>query len=148
MKYLPIIAFTVAMYFVMSKVSNTNWNIGIYSLFVIGLSYELIVNLRKLYKIRRSQTCEGLITAYTKQKPEDLEEVNYNIDVRFISPLDNKSYIIKSTIKYLPNDNLVDVIFDEANPDNSKAYSKFKITDLWVVLPLVFFVNQLLQLLF
>ncbi len=149
MKFVPIIIFSILIYFVINNVSSDNWNIGIYGLFVSFFGYKLFVNLRHLYKIRRSPVCDGLIVSYTKQKPEEVEEINYDIEVKFYSPLNNQEYIIKSGIKVLPKDDLVDVVFDELYPRHSKVYPKFNLWEnIFLGLPLIFFMYQLFKIIF
>lgn len=146
MKFLPVILIVVIGYFIINNVSGTNWNIGIYGLFVVLLGYKLFVNLKVLYKIRSARVCDGIIISYTKQKPDETENINYNVKVKFILPLNNKEYIVKSGIEFLPKNNVVDVMIDETNPENSKAYAKFNIAkNLWLVLPLLFFIYKLIE---
>lgn len=66
--------------------------------------------------------------------------------MKFILQLNNKEYIVKSGIEFLPKNNVVDVMIDETNPENSKAYAKFNIAkNLWLVLPLLFFIYKLIE---
>ena len=135
------------MYLVINNVTTTSWNIVIYSLFVLFLGYKLYLSLKKYYKIKRTNVCEGTITYFIKLKPEHIEDINHSIKVKFNSPLDRTEYTIKSTIKMLPKDGKVDVIFDEADPENSKVETKFSLAEnLWLVLPLLFFIYQLIKL--
>ena len=135
------------MYLVINNVTTTSWNIVIYSLFVLFLGYKLYLSLKKYYKIKRANVCDGTITYFIKLKPENIEDINHSIKVKFNSPLDRTEYTIKSTIKMLPKDGKVDVIFDEADPENSKVETKFSLAEnLWLVLPLLFFIYQLIKL--
>jgi hypothetical protein len=146
MKFLPIILFTAVTFIIIQNVSTGNWNIGIYALFVSFIGYKLFVNLRHLYMIRRSPVCDGVIVSYTKQKPEAEEEINYNIEVKFYSPVNNQEYITTSFIRDLPKDGLVDVVFDDIYPRHSKVYPKFNLWDnIFLGLPLIFFIYQLVD---
>jgi hypothetical protein len=147
-KYLPLIVFFVVMVFILKNVSSVNWNIGIYSLFILFLGYELFSNLRRLYKIRRSQVCDGLIISYAKQKPDNTDDENYNVEIKFTSPITAKEYLITTIIRGLQKNDLVDVVYDSSNPENSKVYAKFSMAGtIFIILPLLFFIYQLIKLL-
>jgi hypothetical protein len=149
MRFLPVILFAVLIYFVIGNVSIQGWDIGIYILFICFLGYRLFINLKHLYKIRRNQVCDGLIISFTKKKPEDVEDSKCNVEVKFYSPLNNEEYIIKADIEKLPENGLVDVVFDKDYPRHSKVYLKFNLWEnIFLGLPFIFFIYQLFSKIF
>ena len=125
MKVFVQLCFTAIIFFIISKISVTNYNLAIYGIFIGLLSYLLYNDLNQAYQIKKATLCKGTIINTIRQS-----EGIYHIDIKFISPFDNKEHIVKTKSKILPDDKSIDIVFNKKNPSNSKIYRKPKVLQI------------------
>ncbi len=141
-----IISIVVVTIIIMNNVTSTEWNVGIYGLFVFFIGYDIFSKLKILYKVRRSLVCDGRIISYEEKEPHSIENQQHYVDISFISPADNKEYLIKTELAYLPKDMLVDVIVNATAPQLSKAYGKYSLkSEIIIMLAFLFFTYELIE---
>ena len=109
--------------------SKKQYNLIVYSFFVTLIGAQLIHNLYKYYKAKKSIILNGKIIDDANEGAYENSNQNHLYTISFFSPNDNKEYSIKSEIENLPKDGNIDVIFNEKNPELSKIYSKSSILE-------------------
>jgi hypothetical protein len=93
----------------------------LYSLFVIVMMTKLIKNIHTSNKFKKGTICKGEIISFQKKDEFEIAEINYYINVKFKSPLDNAVYNIKSSLFYKPKQKEVNVIINKKEPNKSKV---------------------------